>query len=175
SLEGTLAALQASGAVRIKRLDVIVPNRMPRSVAELELKHVNAPADSYAGRIGAKAPAESAGAPVAIGINIGVEAANRIFVRGRGLDVQLGGALRVGGTASHPVANGGFSIERGRLDILGRQLSFRHGQLIFAGDIEPSLDMEAVAEADGVTISVFVTGPASEPKFRFSSSPALPE
>lgn len=175
SVEGTPAALQASGDVRIKRLDVIVPNRMPRSVAELDLKHVNAPADSYAGRVSAKAIPENVAAPVAIGINIGVEAASRIFVRGRGLDVQLGGALRVGGTASRPVANGGFSIERGRLDILGRQLSFKHGQLIFAGDIEPSLDMEAVAEADGVTISVFVTGPASEPKFRFSSSPALPE
>jgi len=175
SVEGTLAALQANGSVRIKRLDVIVPNRMPRSVAALQLQHVNAPADSYAGRISVKTASERASPPVAIGINIGVEAASRIFVRGRGLDVQLGGALRVGGTASRPVANGGFSIERGRLDILGRQLSFKRGQLIFAGDIEPSLDMEAIAEADGVTISVFVTGPASEPKFRFSSSPALPE
>ena len=175
SVEGTLAALQANGDIRIKRLDVIVPNRMPHSVAALDLKHVNAPADSYAGRASAKAAPERAAAPVAIGINIGVEAASRIFVRGRGLDAQLGGALRVGGTASRPVANGGFSIERGRLDMLGRQLSFKRGQLIFAGDIEPSLDMEAVAEADGVTISVFVTGPASEPKFRFSSSPALPE
>jgi len=175
SVEGTPAALQTTGDIRIKRLDIIVPNRMPRSVTELDLKHVNAPADSYAGRTSAKAPPESAAAPMAMGLNIGVEAASRIFVRGRGLDVQLGGALRVGGTASRPAANGGFSVERGRLDILGRQLSFKRGQLIFAGDIEPSLDMEAVAEADGVTISVFVTGPASEPKFRFSSSPALPE
>lgn len=174
NVDGTLAALHAGGLVEIKRLDIIVPSQMPHSVSSLDLKHVNAQPDSYAGRMKPKV-AERNSSPMAIRIDLGVEAANRIFVRGRGLDVQLGGSLRITGTADRPAAKGGFSTERGTLDILGRQLAFKHGRLIFTGDLEPSLDMEAVAEADGATISVFVSGPASAPKFRFSSSPALPE
>lgn len=175
TVDGTLASLRAGGLVEIKRLDIIVPSQMPHSVTSLDLKHVNAPPDSYAGRMKPKAVSERDSTPMAVSIDLRVEAANRIFVRGRGLDVQLGGALGITGTADRPSAKGGFATERGTLDILGRQLSFKHGRLIFTGDLEPSLDMEAVAEADGATISVFVSGPASAPKFRFSSSPALPE
>lgn len=110
-----------------------------------------------------------------IALDIGLEAANRIFVKGRGVDAQLGGALRVRGTTDNIIANGSFDLERGRLSVLGRQLDFRHGWLFFAGSTDPLLDMEAVADVDGVTVSVLVTGPASRPTFKFASVPQLPE
>lgn len=173
-IKGTPADLAASGAVRLTRLDVTVPNALPRSISELDIRHVNAPPHL--------APPEEEDARRAdrndgqkIALDVQLDAANRIFVQGRGLDVQLGGALRLGGTAAHPVANGAFSMERGRLAILGRQLDFRRGRINFYGSLEPLLDMEAAALAGDVTVIVTVTGSSADPKFAFSSIPALPE
>lgn len=174
-IRGTPEDLAASGAIRLTRLDVTVPNALPRSISELDIRHVNAPAHLAAPEKerAAARPDDAGGHKIALDIHL--QAANRIFVQGRGLDVQLGGALRLGGTAAHPVANGAFAMERGRLAILGRQLDFRRGNINFYGSLEPLLDMEAAAQAGDVTVIVTVTGSSADPKFAFSSTPALPE
>jgi len=174
AVRGPLTALLARGTIGLKRLDVIVPSSLPQSITSLDIKHVNAPPDSRAARESAKAEAQSA-PPVHGRLDVQLNAASRIFVRGRGLDAQLGGTLHVRGTTDAPVADGAFVMERGRLTIVGRQLDFKRGRIYFNGSLEPQLDMEAAADADGYTISVIISGPASKPSFAFSSDPALPE
>ena len=171
---GTPEDLAASGAIKLTRLDVTVPNAMPRSISALDIRHVNAPSHLETRDEARAERPQSKGGPH-IALDIQLDAANRIFVQGRGLDVQLGGALRLGGTGAHPIANGAFSMERGRLAILGRQLDFRRGNINFYGSLEPLLDMEAAAQAGDVTVIVSVTGSSADPKFAFSSVPALPE
>jgi translocation and assembly module TamB len=171
TLAGPIHSLNARGVINVKRLDVIVPNQLPRSIAKLELRHVNAPETRHTAR--EQAPESSV--PINVGLDLKLEAADRIFVRGRGLDAQLGGALHVRGTTDRPIADGGFAMERGRFTIVGRQLDFTRGKVFFGGSVEPQLEMEATAAADGFTISVFITGPASKPTFRFLSVPGLPE
>ena len=174
-IRGTPDDLAASGAIKMTRLDVTVPNALPRSISALDIRHVNAPAHLSTPDDDARAEKSRSGGGSQIALNIQLDAANRIFVQGRGLDVQLGGSLRLGGTAAHPIANGAFSMERGRLAILGRQLDFRRGNINFYGSLEPLLDMEAAAQAGDVTVIVSVTGSSADPKFAFSSVPALPE
>lgn len=173
-IQGTLDDLAASGTIKLTRLDVTVPNALPRSISALDIRHVNAPPHLQA-QDGARTERPGSKAGPHIALDVQLEAANRIFVQGRGLDVQLGGTLRLGGTAVHPIANGAFSMERGRLAILGRQLDFRRGNINFYGSLEPLLDMEAAAQAGDVTVVVSVTGSSADPKFAFSSIPALPE
>lgn len=174
AVRGPLTALLARGNIDLKRLDVIVPSSMPQSITSLDIKHVNAPPDSRAARESAKADSQSA-PPVHGRIDVQLNAASRIFVRGRGLDAQLGGSLHIRGTTDNPVADGAFVMERGRLTIVGRQLEFKRGRIYFNGSLEPQLDMEASADADGYTISVIISGAASKPSFTFASDPALPE
>ena len=173
-VRGTLASLAATGALHLKRLDVTVPSQMPQSVANLELKHVNAPAHLKKPEQDQREPKSNTEA-MRVAIDMRINAANRIFVRGRGVDAQLGGDLKVQGTAAHPVADGAFAMQRGRLSILGRQLDFKRGNIFFAGSVEPLLDMEASAPAGDVTVVVTITGSASNPVFKFSSIPELPE
>lgn len=175
-IRGTPGDLAATGTINLTRLDVTVPNALPRSISTLDIRHVNAPdhiASPQEAEAEAKREPPSGGDRVALDIRL--DAANRIFVQGRGLDVQLGGALRVGGSAAHPIANGAFAMERGRLSILGRELDFRRGNIRFYGSLEPLLDMEAAAAAGNVTVVVTVSGSSANPKFAFSSVPALPE
>jgi translocation and assembly module TamB len=174
TLAGPLDALAADGSVYIRRMDVTVPAAAPRSIAALSIKHVNASGRAPARGKHTQKPVQSGG-PVRVALNLRIDAANRIFVKGRGLDAQLGGGLKVLGRANAPIMDGAFNMKRGRPNILGRRLDFRRGRIIFDGALEPVLDMEAVTVADKITIVVSIAGVASKPAFKFSSKPELPE
>lgn len=173
SLAGPLSALVASGDILIARMDVTVPSQLPQSVNALDITHINAPARFHS-RARSKAEVTSPNGR-AISLVLNVRAKDRIFLRGRGVDAQLGGFVKIRGTAEQPYTEGQFFMTRGRLSIIGRELEFNRGNIVFAGSLEPVLDMEAKADADGTTVIVKMTGPASKPKFQFSSSPELPE
>lgn len=174
AVNGRLDDLLIRGTIGLKRLDVIVPSQLPQSITSLDIKHVNAPAGSRAARVQAEADAQTS-PPVRGRLDVRLDAADRIFVRGRGLDAQLGGGLHIRGTTDAPIADGAFVMQRGRLTIVGRQLDFKHGKIYFNGSIDPQLDMAASADADGYTVTVAIVGPAAKPRFKFSSDPALPE
>jgi translocation and assembly module TamB len=108
-------------------------------------------------------------------LDLTITAQNRIFVRGRGIEAELGGDLRLTGTSGAPIAVGGFEMRRGQLDILGQRLSFSRGRLDFRGDLMPSLDFMAETRAGSVTARIGVTGPAASPEFLITSNPDLPQ
>lgn len=173
-LAGPVDALVASGRIELKRLDVVVPERLPKSVASLDLRHVNAP-ERIAERNKRDVGVVSDEASGAIGLHVSVHALDRISIRGRGLDALLGGELKLRGTSDVPIADGAFQLVRGRLSLLGRQLDFRRGTVAFAGALEPYLDLEAGTDVEGAAIIINVTGPASRPEFKLSSQPDLPD
>lgn len=175
AISGPLSALVVRGDVKIRRMDITVPNQLPQSVESLDIRHVNAPARFHAKRRRPSTGADAATADPGVTLALDVHASDRIVVRGRGLDAQLGGDVRIRGTSAEPVTDGQFTMSRGRLSIIGRQLDFSRGNIVFTGGLEPMLDMEAKADADGTTVIVTVTGPASKPQFKFASSPELPE
>jgi translocation and assembly module TamB len=108
-------------------------------------------------------------------LDIGIVANNRIFVRGRGLDAELGGSLRVRGTTTDVVPSGQFELVRGRLDILGQRLDLDEGSIRLQGDFVPFINLTAVTETGDVTVFVVVEGRISSPDIRFLSEPDLPE
>ena len=109
------------------------------------------------------------------GLDLTISAPNRVFIRGRGLDAELGGTLRLGGTTQAVVPSGGIDLIRGRLDILGRRLDLTDGSIRLEGSLDPRLRVVATNSSDGVTSSVILDGSISEPVISFASSPQLPE
>ncbi|RDC75272.1 hypothetical protein DLJ49_00515 [Rhodovulum sp. 12E13] len=109
-------------------------------------------------------------------LDLAINAPNRIFVRGRGLDAELGGAFTVGGTTRNPAPVGGIEVIRGRLDILGRRLELAEdGRMTLGGDLVPFLDLAATSDdAEDFTIIIRIEGPVNEPTFAFESQPPLP-
>ncbi|MDH3263270.1 MAG: translocation/assembly module TamB domain-containing protein [Paracoccaceae bacterium] len=128
---------------------------------------------AHAGLLETGANGLGSGRPFALDLLI--RAPNRIFLRGRGLDAELGGALRLSGTTAGIIPQGQFDLLRGRLDILGRRLAFDEGLARLEGSFDPYIRLVAVTEAEEITVRVVVEGPASEPEIRFESSPELPE
>jgi translocation and assembly module TamB len=101
--------------------------------------------------------------------------AGRIFIRGRGLDAELGGTLSIQGTSAAPIPVGGFELIRGRLDLLGKRFDLGSGKLYVEGDFIPRLELAATSRSDDITATIAVEGRADEPTIRFRSTPELPE
>ncbi|WP_298960252.1 translocation/assembly module TamB domain-containing protein [uncultured Methylobacterium sp.] len=182
SLSGPLARTpKVAGRVDVISLDVAVPDRLPSTVRPLPgVRHVNAPPDLRA-QLAAQARRDrraraKRSAPFVATLDVAVNAPGRITVRGRGIDAELGGALRLTGTSRAPQANGAFDMRRGRIALAGQSLDFTRGRLTFAGDLTaPELDFAAQTQASDVIARVAVTGPADQPVFVLSSTPPLPQ
>lgn len=168
-----------SGTLQIQRADITIPESFGGAAALVEAKHINTPAGAAAtlarAKVGERGTKARSGRPSAIQLDVTVSAPNQIFVRGRGLDAEVGGDVKLTGpiTDIHPV--GGFQLNRGRLAILGQRVSFEEGQVTLVGDLDPYLDFRASTEGDGITVVIDVTGRASAPDIGFSSTPALPQ
>ncbi len=112
-----------------------------------------------------------------LGLDLRINAPRRIFLRGRGLDTELGGSFDIGGTTRAPAPVGAIEVIRGRLNILGKRLDLSEdGKVTLGGDLVPFLELIATSdELDDFTILILIEGPVNDPTFEFSSSPPLPE
>ena len=168
---------KVSGRVAVDSMDISVPERLGGAAAPLQdVKHVN-PGETAKARLAldAKGQRGHAAPPFNASLAIVVSAPSRVFVRGRGIDAELGGELKVNGTTAKPQIDGGFDMRRGSLSMLGKRLAFTSGKIQFLGDVIPELDMVAETQATDITARITVTGPASHPSFAFTSDPSLPQ
>jgi translocation and assembly module TamB len=108
-------------------------------------------------------------------LNLTIDAPSRIFIRGRGLDAELGGTLRLSGTTADVIPIGQFGLIRGRLDLLGNRFTLNEGFASLQGDFVPFVRLVASTDRDGVTAQIVLEGRADAPEIRFESSPPLPE
>ena len=166
------------GRITIDLMDITVPDRFSGVSAPIPgTKHVN-PTPTAKARLAeiAKAKAASGRTPLFDAtLNLTISAANRIFVRGRGIYAEVGGNLHVAGSARDPQVTGGFDLLRGSLALAGRRLVFTQGQVRFHGDVIPDLNLVAETTATDITARIAVTGSAIQPAFTITSQPSLPE
>lgn len=109
------------------------------------------------------------------GLDILFSAPSRIFIRGRGLDAEMGGELRLQGTTENIVPSGRFELIRGRLNILGQRIDLTEGYIEPQGDLDPYLQIIAEADGGDIQIQVVIEGALSDIELTLTSSPELPE
>ncbi len=161
--------LDVAGGVTIDDASINIPNALPPSVAQLTVI-----------RPGDKPLPRGAAPSLLIGLDVALAAPGQIFVRGHGLDAELGGKLHVGGTTAAPEIGGGFTLRHGFFDLAGISLTFTKGQVGFNGagvghKIDPTLDFVAQSVVNGTVAQLNVGGYASAPKISLSSTPPLPQ
>lgn len=169
-----------AGTVTIENANITVPEGFGAGGAQLiDVQHVNTPAP--VAQTLQRARIEAGGAPIpqtrpsGILLDVTVNAPNQIFIRGRGLDAEVGGSVRLAGPLNDIQPVGAFSLERGRLSVLGQRLDFETGTVTLVGDLDPQLYFVARTEGDGITVFVTISGRASAPDVAFTSNPSLPQ
>jgi translocation and assembly module TamB len=165
ALRGDLAA---GGTVHVDRADIRVPEKMPAGVAVLP---VTRPGQKPVSQASAAPP------PADIALDLTVDAPQQVFVRGRGLDAELGGKIHVGGTAANPQPSGGLQLRRGTLSVIGQTLTFTEGTISFsgAGISDPSIHFVATSTTASLVATLTISGSAKDPKITLSSVPEAPQ
>ncbi|MEO9189415.1 MAG: translocation/assembly module TamB domain-containing protein, partial [Acetobacteraceae bacterium] len=169
SIRGQLeGAVTLGGRVDVSRAVVQVPNQLPASVVTIPVRVAGAPLPK---------PAPPSKVLADVGLDLTVAAPRQIYVRGRGLNAELGGTVRIGGTTNAMRTSGGFKLIRGSFDLVGNTLSFDSGDIDFNGAAitDPALHLVATSIGSNMVATLTVSGTARDPKVTLSSVPPLPQ
>lgn len=160
------------GAKSIPDIKHVGDKRPPRSTrAKAGLEPFGSPASREAG-LGGPPATPPANPPR---LDLLINAPNQIFIRGRGVDAEMGGDLRVTGTTRNVIPIGHLELIRGRVDLLGKRFTLTEGLVEMQGSMIPVIRLVAETSEDGVTTRIIIDGEARDPDIIFESSPEMPE
>ncbi|KIC50427.1 translocation/assembly module TamB domain-containing protein [Tateyamaria sp. ANG-S1] len=167
-----------SGALNLGETNVQVPSTGIASFGAIpDITHIGAtrPVMRTQARAGLIREESAGGTGAAYPLDLTINAPNRIFIRGRGLDAELGGRLRLSGTTADIISTGQFDLIRGRLSILAQRFTLDEGRVTLQGRFEPILLFVVETDTSTGTARIIVDGPADDPDVRFEATPEAPE
>ncbi len=171
TLKGELRGRRAvAGTINIRNGETVIPDNYPPEVVVLRVR-----------RAGEEmTPEMMAPSTEILDLDLTIRSNGQFFVRGRGLDAELEGELRLRGTETAPIVTGGLNMKRGMLDLAGRSILLTSGRVAFDGvglrnRLDPTLAFVAQTTSGGVTAKLEVTGYVSAPRVMLSSTPPLPQ
>lgn len=167
---GADGKVKLTGDLMIDRADVAADPPIPSGVVAMDVKEINRPDDLPA----ALPPSLKRGDGWALDVKL--RAPRRIFLRGRGLDVELSLDAHVGGTTTAPDLSGTARMVRGDYDFAGKRFEFDDRSVVYlsARPQNIRLQLDAVREDPSLTVTVRIRGTAARPEITLVSSPSLP-
>lgn len=147
----------------------------PRPVGRDDLEL--APPDSARATVTRSAKEKGGGGPPPFQADINVSIPTGMWIRGSGIEIEMGGELDVELAGSEPVLVGTLQARAGALSLLGQRFELQRGEVVFYGGdaIDPTLDIVLGLEKDDVEVRVLLTGTARDPKLALESDPPMPE
>ncbi|MEM6563190.1 MAG: translocation/assembly module TamB domain-containing protein [Pseudomonadota bacterium] len=171
-----------AGDINIAEVNITIPGTGVTSIGAIpEINHVGAPSGvtTTRARAGVLPPPEDTGPagppPPPFELALNVNAPERLFVRGRGLDAELGGDLQLRGKTNNVISSGSFELIRGRFNLVGQRFDLDEGTIDFQGSLVPYVRFMTTTDVEGGTASITVDGPANDPEITFSAVPEVPE
>ncbi|NLJ26654.1 MAG: hypothetical protein GX433_01415 [Deltaproteobacteria bacterium] len=171
-LAGSSRNVALGGNLEVAPAQINLPKSLPPELTRLDVIEIHGPVEmKHEGK------PEIAPPPFKLGLNLRVVLPGRIFVRGRGLDSEWGGNLRIEGSADAPVIIGNLNVIRGYFDFLDKRFKLVKGTIQFDGTSPPSpyLEVTAEAQAKDITARLLISGLVSSPKIELESDPYLPK
>jgi len=110
-------------------------------------------------------------------LDIALNAPEKLYVSGMGLESEWRAKFTVGGTSSAMTMTGQVDLLRGTLGFAGHSFDLTRGRLNFTGSqpADPAISLTGTDDIEGVSVNVNVSGLASNPQVAFSSVPGLPQ
>lgn len=127
--------------------------------------------------LGREADAKQKAARMRPDVDMELDLGKQFFLKGRGLDAQLAGAIRLRSDgAGLPLANGSIRVEKGDYFAYGQRLVIDRGILNFSGPLDnPALNIVAMRKKQAVEAGVSITGTALAPQVSLVSNPTVPD
>jgi len=167
---GADGRVKLTGALTIDQAQIAANPPIPSGVVPMDVVEIHRPLELDE----RFAPGAGAAAPVAL--DIGFRSPGRIFLKGRGLNLELSLDAHVGGTTAAPVLTGAARVVRGDYDFAGKRFTVDdHGVVTLGSTAEAiRLDLTASREDPTITAVIRIQGTAARPRITLSSTPVLP-
>jgi translocation and assembly module TamB len=172
----SLHGFDVSGTATIDRAEIAIGVGQAANYPTLPVREINGTGPRDPTAPPAKpAPKPPGATPVHLALK--VEAPQAVFVRGRGLDAEVGGQFTVSGDPARPSVLGSLLLRRGTFNLAGHRLTFTRGNVSLetATTIDPLLDFVATTTVNSTVIEVDITGTSRAPKIALTSTPQLPQ
>ena len=158
------------GALNIDRADFVANPPSPTGVVPMDVVEIH-----QIQKEGVEVVQARNGGPT-INLDVTIKAAKGVFVRGKGLEVEMSLDSHVGGTASKPDLSGIARVVRGSYDFAGKRFDMDdHGYVRLASNpAQIRLDLTARWDDPTLVALVEVKGTAAKPEVTLSSTPVLP-
>ncbi|WP_039759394.1 translocation/assembly module TamB domain-containing protein [Bartonella queenslandensis] len=175
-----LSDLVIGGDITVEKAEILVPDHFKNAkFLDVRNKNLTTPIQTTLERADLKSTNKSPNvteeSSSVVLSNMRITARNQFFVRGKGLDAELGGRIHLAGPLNdvHPV--GEFRMIRGRFDILSQRLNFDQGQASFSGNLNPTVYFVTNNNSGDIRVTVTVSGTIDNLDINFSSQPNLPQ
>lgn len=167
-LNGNFRELLASGTLNLAPLAANLDASADSDIPKIKITKVAkyAPEDSQ----------QSTGTTqkTVVNLDLLVSASKPAFLRGKGIDVELEGRLRLRGTADKPRYEGEFKSVRGQFDVFGKKFNLSRGVVNFANS-SIAVNIEGVYERRGQTVIAQLSGSGDDLKLKLRANPAMAE
>lgn len=162
--------VRLAGELTIDRADVAAEPPTPSGVVAMDVIEVNRPATLDAGLPAVRRRGSG------WQVDVTLKAPRRVFLRGRGLDVELSLDAHVGGTTSNPTLSGAARVVRGDYEFAGKRFEFDDRSVVYLGSRPEAirLQLDAQREDPTLTVTVRIRGTAARPEITLASQPSLP-
>jgi translocation and assembly module TamB len=156
------------GDIRIERGRFKLGSAAAAQVPQLKVKEINRPDEFDQDILAPTVPWT---------LDIKARASSQLMVTGLGLDSEWRADLAIKGAINNPAIGGRVDLVRGGYTFAGRRFDLDRGIIRFTGEAppDPQLDITALANLQGISATIRVTGSGLHPEISFASVPALPE
>jgi translocation and assembly module TamB len=162
--------VKLAGTLAIDRADVAANPPTPSGVTPMDVVEVHRQPGT-----GGHLQAENNYAP-AVALDVALKAPRGIFLKGRGLNLELSLDAHVGGSTAAPDLQGQAHVVRGDYDFAGKRFQFdTRGAVFLSTDADRiRLDLTATRDDPSLTAVIRIEGTASKPRITLTSTPVLP-
>ena len=174
---GTVAVNRAADG-KVKLTGTLVLNRAqiapnpptPSGVVPMEVVEIHKPIvmeDQFAAVAVREAPVD---------LDVTLKSASGVFIKGRGLNVELSLDAHVTGSTADPRLRGVARVVRGDYDFAGKRFQFDDSGIVYLGSTAETirLNLTARREDSNLTAVIHITETAAKPTITLTSTPVLP-
>lgn len=178
SMPNSHLTVSGTGRVTLAQQTIRVTGKLRADEGLVELPKADAPTlSSDVVVLGRPALVDQGGMPYGVAADLDLDLGDHFFLKGRGVDAQLAGAVRIRAEKGElPRGSGTIRVVKGSYSAYGQRLSIERGILNFAGPLDnPGLNILALRKNQPVEAGVSITGTALAPRVTLVSTPNVPD
>ena len=176
NIQGSGDKTSFSGELKVFPLELGIPEPGPKGLSGLEVVEVGSQGADQDGKNTSSKDEGQENVLSSIFLDLRIKVPGGMYIRGRGVDSEWSGDLRLRGSLDDLGVNGKMQVERGNMNILGKRFTFDKGKVTFTDQSPPKpyFEVLAVHTRSNLKVNLFLSGTPDDFSINITSEPTYP-